>query len=127
MSIKRRSFVLAAACAAPLLAACSRTPPLDEAEVNRVVSHVNGVTSAAISVEPRGTVDWSLTGEIGLPDDRTQALAIYDSCLRAIASVVPEGSQTMMVYVYGISASGEIDPDDVGAPDGTQRLVEHYK
>lgn len=56
-----------------------------------------------------------------------EARAVYEDCLRAIASVSVDSGANLGMYVYGMSASGELDTDDVGAPDSTRRLKEHFK
>ncbi|WP_114203187.1 hypothetical protein [Janibacter anophelis] len=100
---------------------------MDEAEINRVVAQVDGVTSVDIKVKEGGGVSgWSLGGEIGLPDDPAQARTVYENCLRAIASVPVSSQVPVGIYVYGKSASGEFDPTEVGAPDDTTRLKEHF-
>ncbi|CAM4222790.1 hypothetical protein JAAN108728_16305 [Janibacter anophelis] len=98
---------------------------MDEKEVNDAVSQVEGVTSVDITVETNGgTSGWWLDGEIGLPDDPNEARTVYENCLRAIAGVPTQGN--VGIYVYGKSAAGELDASDVGAPDDTKRLKEHF-
>lgn len=124
-TITRRAALLGSISVAALgLTACISAPPMDEKEVNDAVSQVEGVTSVNITVERSGTADWSLRGEIGLPDDPTQARTVYENCLRAITSVPTR--QNLGIYVYGRSSSGSLDTDDVGAPDDTTRLKEHF-
>lgn len=125
--IGRRTLLLNI-CAAGVLAttSCSTLAPMDEDAVNNAVSQVEGVTSVNIAVESRGIADWSLAGEIGLPDDPDEARTVYENCLRAIASVPVRDSSTVGIYVYGVSASEELNPQDVGAPDDTRSLKEHF-
>ncbi|CAM4065046.1 hypothetical protein [Janibacter anophelis] len=122
----RRTALLGIPAALIGLSACSSEPPMDEAEVNRRVSQVEGVTSVDIAVKSSGVTDWSLSGTIGLPEDDAQARAVYEDCLRAIASVPTSSDVPMGVYVYGESASGQLDPAAVGAPDRTTSLKEHF-
>lgn len=124
--ITRRTALLSITAATLLgTTGCGSMTPMDEEEVNDAVSQVEGVTSVEITIEKRGIADWSLTGDIGLPDDADQARTVYENCLRAIASL-PDSGSTVRIYVYGRSASGQVDPDDVGAPDDTTRLKEHF-
>lgn len=125
--ITRRTALLSISAAAVLATtACGSLAPIDEDEVNDAVSQVEGVTSVDITVENIGIADWDLDGEIGLPDDAEEARTVYENCLRAIAGVPVDSGANLGIYVYGMSASGELDPDDVGAPDSTRRLKEHF-
>ncbi|MCT1618381.1 hypothetical protein M3B33_04630 [Janibacter hoylei] len=124
-TITRRAALLGGISFASLgLTACISAPPMDEKEVNDAVSQVDGVTSTEIKVERSGTADWSLRGQIGLPDDPTQARTVYENCLRAIAGVPSE--RNIGVSVSGVSASGDLDTGSVKAPDDTRRLKEHF-
>ena len=129
MSVSRRQALIATSTLVTLaFTGCSSSPPVDQDAVNRVVREVEGVTRVDIKVETNGGVSgWFLTGEVGLPDDRGRALTVYDNCLRAIASLEDADNRSVLVYVVGRSASGELNPDDVGAPDDTRSLVEHYQ
>ncbi|WP_157075814.1 hypothetical protein [Janibacter anophelis] len=97
---------------------------MDEKEVNDAVAQVEGVTSVDITVGRSGTADWSLRGQVGLPDDPAQARTVYENCLRAIAALPAKSN--LGLYVYGKSAAGELDPSDLGLPDSTARLKEHF-
>ena len=123
-TITRRAVLFGIGAACLGLTACISAPPMDEKEVNDAVSQVDGVTSTEIKVERSGTADWSLRGQIGLPDDPTQARTVYENCLRAIAGVPSE--RNIGVSVSGVSASGDLDTGSVGAPDDTRRLKEHF-
>lgn len=123
--ITRRAALLSITAAVLSTTACGSLAPIDEDEVNDAVSQVEGVTSVDITVERRGIADWSLTGEIGLPDDAEEARTVYENCLRAIASL-PDSGSTVGIYVYGISASGQLFPSKIGLPDDTTRLKEHF-
>lgn len=126
IKVSRRAVLIASPTALLGLSACSSEPPMDERAVNDAVSRVEGVTSVDITVKRSGTADWSLNGEIELPDDPTEARMVYEECLRAIASVPVSSNAPVGIYVYGMSASGELDPDDVGAPDRTTELKKHF-
>lgn len=127
MLVSRRVALVGAAFVALSASGCSGSPPMDEGEVNRVVGEVDGVASVDLRVESNGgSSGWFLKGEIGLPDDREEALTVYDNCLRAIAGVDVSTQAPVELYVYGVSSSGELEPDDVGAPLDTNRLKEHY-
>lgn len=125
-TITRRAALLGSVSAATLgLTACISNPPMDEKEVNDAVSQVEGVTSVDIKVETSGgSSGWFLRGEIGLPNDPNEARTVYENCLRAIAEV--PSRLTVGISVYGRSAAGELDPMEVGAPDDTSRLKEHF-
>lgn len=123
--ITRRTALLSITAAALSTTACGSHPPMDEDKVNDAVSQVEGVTSVDITVEKRGIADWDLDGEIGLPDDAKEARTVYENCLRAIASL-PDSGSTVGIYVYGISASGQLFPSKIGLPDDTTRLKEHF-
>lgn len=126
--ITRRAVLLSISAAAVLATtACGSLAPINEDEVNDAVSQVEGVTSVDIKVDSSGVGAYNLEGEIGLPDDPDEALNVYQNCLRAIASVPVDSDATIGLYVYGMSTSGEIDPDDVDDPDTTQRLEEHFR
>lgn len=125
-TITRRATLLGGLSVAALgLTACISAPPMDEKEVNDAISQVEGVTSVDVTVESSGgSSGWFLRGEIGLPDDPNEAPTVYENCLRAIADV--PSRLTVGISVYGRSAAGELDPADVGAPDDTYRLKEHF-
>lgn len=124
-TITRRAALFAGVSITALgLTACISSPPMDEKEVNDAVSQVEGVTSVNITVERSGTADWSLRGEVGLPDDPTEARTVYENCLRAIAAMPAESN--LGVSVSGVSVSGDLDAGSVGAPDDTRRLKEHF-
>lgn len=127
--ITRRTALLSITAAAVLATtACGRLLlPINEDEVNDAVSQVEGVTSVDIKVDSSGIGAWNLEGEIGLPDDAQEAQTVYENCLRAIASVPVDSDATIGLYVYGMSTSGELDPDDVDDPDATRRLEEHFR
>lgn len=101
-------------------------PPADVDAITEAVTAVPGVTSAQLSLESTGAGSgWSLRGEIGLPDGRAEAEQVYDRALEAISSEVgPE--PLILVYSYGVSASGQVHPDDIGAPRETNSLWERY-
>lgn len=125
--ITRRTALLSITAAVLSTTACASLAPIDEDEVNDAVSQVEGVTSVDITVEKRGIADWSLTGEIGLPDDPEDARTVYANCLSAIAGVPVDSDATIGLYVYGMSTSGNLGTDDVEDPDTTQRLEKHFR
>lgn len=124
-----RRTVLFSISAAVVLATtgCGSLAPIDEDDVNDAVSQVEGVTSVDIKVDSSGVGAYNLQGEIGLPDDPDEARTVYANCLSAIASVPVDSDATIGLYVYGMSTSGELDPDDVDDPDTTQRLEKHFR
>lgn len=124
-TITRRAALLGSISAAAFgLTACTSSPPMDEKQINDTVAQVDGVTSVNITIEESGIADWSLKGEIGLPDDPTQARTVYENCLRAIAGIPTESN--VGIYVYGRSATGELDPSEVGAPGNMSGLKKHF-